>query len=277
MASGSIHLPQSINFGSYAAHPRRGRLIQASLTVSTVVSRITVVLIIALCLFGKDTRFMFARYSGWQKPRLRLRGRRLVIVRRAGAVSLLLAGGMAARHTQADTIIWTGTTNNLYNVGTNWSAGHAPGAGDTAVINAATVLINGLTINPVAINLNNGAVLDLQNSPTLNVANIVFGNTGANTTASAIYFEGVSGSTPTYTLGAGTTLSGRIGGIGTTARLSTPTRPRSTRRRPSTPTATATRPRWATTQRAAMSQPLPTRARLPQATQQPQRQRLHLH
>ncbi len=166
---------------------------------------------------------MFANFAAWRKPRLRRRGCRLVAVKRVGTVSLLLAGSLAAHQARTDTINWLGSVNNLFNVAANWSANRVPTAGDTAFINAATVLVNGITINPDVIDLNNGSVLDLQNSPTLNVASILFGNTGANTSASNIYFEGASGTATVYTLGSGTTLSGRIGGLGNSANInSTP-------------------------------------------------------
>lgn len=110
----------------------------------------------------------------------------------------------------------TGAAGSLNLIsGTSFLDGVATSVPAVNITNASLQLRGGsLSGN---INLFNGANLDLlgPTAPTLNTASITFGNTGTNTTASSLFLEGVSGGvTPVYTIGSGTTLSGRIGQIG---------------------------------------------------------------
>ncbi len=88
-----------------------------------------------------------------------------------------------------------------------------------ASITGDLLYLNGVNLSSTSFGLNNGSTLSIRGATNLNSSNILFGNTGTNTTASNINFEGVSGTTAFYTLGSGVTLSGRIGGLGNSANL----------------------------------------------------------
>lgn len=101
-----------------------------------------------------------------------------------------------------------------------------------AAINAASVALSGdfLRLTNATFNatnttlaLNNGATLDVRGNTmlnssvfhTLDSATLSFGNTGNNTAAGRLLFEGTNSASPTYNLGSGLTITGRIGSIGT--------------------------------------------------------------